>query len=653
MFITNYNIYILTFIIALILFFSSKGFLLYLLLGLVFFIYIYGIYTIRKAGIVFKYAIVDKDINLEKNNSTLKKCLASITVVASIGLFVFFLINYFNYSDHSYYLVDSEGNLLTERSSSEFTIITDDIYEYGVYNHMPYPFSRSKYGLVNIKTGEDTGPIFDNYLKYDHSENRIAWCSDGYFVDVNGKKVITYSSHALTKQKSRRQVIIDNIKEILTDEDREYHDYDFADIFYYRRITDNDCQLDISDEGTYFVNGMAKFYSQLYDGYGILNDKGKVVAKPVNNHVFVFYDYSSMKKNYEIIVADSDKYYDIYNLKGDLIYRYKGKYEPSVNVDLDNRLISIGRDYIIDFDGKTWRSSLYFDYVNHCYYSNENEHSYYVVFDKKILFGSNRLASYQGVYDKDGNLRCLITGDNSKGDDLLDLNGNSILPDYYDVIKAIDNSVLCKDFNNRIAFSDYNGNLTNTDFYYCESLEDDDLIMVSKSVDDKTKYNYIDSHGNLLLSEFCDNLEIYTRSDGVIALGKSENSDGVCILHGSVDGREIIDNECSLSASFGVGDIFNWQKKNTAIIWISSVDSPGQFDLYDIEGNYIDTVDNVDDYIKNHEEGNPRDVITDEIKKLESQFDYVRQYGHVTKYDNRYYEDDYNLIDVYEVKENR
>ena len=639
------NIYILTFTIALILFFSSKGFLLYLLLGLVFFIYIYGIYTIRKAGIVFKYAIVDKDINLEKNNSTLKKCLSSITVVASIGLFVFFLINYFTFSGHSYYLIDSEGNLLTQRISDEgFTIITDDIYEYGVSNHMPDPFSRSKYGLVNIKTGEDTGPIFDHSLEFDNSENRIAWCSDGYFVDVNGNKVITYSSPALTKQKSRRQAIVDNIREILTDEN---HDYYFADIFYYKRINDYNSQLAISDEGTYFVNGMAEFYSQLYDGHGILNDKGNVVAKPI-------YYYIS-NSNYEIYEARADEFIDIYNSKGDLIYRSL-EYKPTV--DIDNKLISIGRDNIIDFDGKIWSSSLYFDIANHCYYSNENEYSYNVVFDKKILFESNTHYSYyQGVYDNDGTLRCLIAADSQLGNEdkykLLDLKGHSLLPDNYDVIKVLDDSVLCKDFNGCIAFADYNGNLTITDYYYSESLKEDDLFMVSKSVDGKNKYNYIDSHGNLLLSEFCENLEIYTPSDVVIVMGKSENSDGVCILHGSVDGREIIANECSLSDSFGVGEIFNWQKKNTAIIWTSSVDSPSQFDLYDIEGNYIDTVDNVDDYINNHEEGNPRDVITDKIKKLESQYDYVRQYGHVRKYNNGYYEDDYNLIDVYLVRENR
>ena len=638
-------IYILIFIIAFILFLSKKAFFVYVLLGLVFFKYLFAIFTVRKAGIVFKYAIVDKDINLEKNNSTLKKCLTLITTVASLGFFVVFLINFFTFSGDKYYLVDGEGDLLTERSSRKgFTIVTDDVYEYCVSNHMPDPFSRSKYGLVNIKTGEDTGPIFDHSLEFDNSENRIAWCSDGYFVDVNGNKVITYSSHVLTKQKSRRQAIVDNIREILTDEN---HDYYFADIFYYKRINDYNSQLAISDEGTYFVNGMAEFYSQLYDGHGILNDKGNVVAKPI-------YYYIS-NSNYGIYEARADEFIDIYNSKGDLIYRSL-EYTPTV--DIDNKLISIGRDNIIDFDGKIWSSSLYFDIANHCYYSNENELSYNVVFDKKILFESNTHYSYyQGVYDNDGTLRCLIAADSQLGNEdkykLLDLKGHSLLPDNYDVIKVLDDSVLCKDFNGCIAFADYNGNLTITDYYYSESLKEDDLFMVSKSVDGKNKYNYIDSHGNLLLSEFCENLEIYTPSDVVIVMGKSENSDGVCILHGSVDGREIIANECSLSDSFGVGEIFNWQKKNTAIIWTSSVDSPSQFDLYDIEGNYIDTVDNMDDYINNHEEGNPRDVSTDEIKKLESQYDYVRQYGHVRKYNNGYYEDDYNLIDVYLVRENR
>ncbi|PHU40065.1 hypothetical protein CSX00_09185 [Pseudobutyrivibrio ruminis] len=628
-------IYILIFIIAFILFWSKKVFLLYVLLGLVFFKYLFAIFTVRKAGIVFKYAIVDKDVNLEKNNFTLKKCLTLITAVASLGFFVVFLVNFLTFSGDKYYLVD-------ERSSRNgFTIVTDDVCEYCVSNHMPDPFSRSKYGLVNIKTGEDTGPIFDHYLEFDNSENRIAWCSDGYFVDVNGNKVITYSSHVLTKQKSRRQAIVDNIREILTDEN---HDYYFADIFYYKRINDYNSQLAISDEGTYFVNGMAEFYSQFYDGHGILNDKGNVVAKPI-------YYYIS-NSNYEIYEARADEFIDIYNSKGDLIYRSL-EYTPTV--DIDNKLISIGRDNIIDFDGKIWSSSLYFDIANHCYYSNENEHSYNVVFDKKILFESNTHYSYyQGVYDNDGTLRCLIAADSQLGNEdkykLLDLKGHSLLPDNYDVIKVLDDSILCKDFNDCIAFADYNGNLTITDYYYSESLKEDDLYMVSKSVDDKTKYNYIDSHGNLLLSEFCENLEIYTPSDVVIVMGKSENSDGVCILHGSVDGREIIANECSLSDSFGVGEIFNWQKKNTAIIWTSSVDSPGQFDLYDIEGNYIDTVDNMDDYINNHEEGNPRDVSTDEIKKLESQYDYVRQYGHVRYYkNNRYREDEFNLIDVYEV----
>ena len=204
--------------------------------------------------------------------------------------------------------------------------------------------------------------------------------------------------------------------------------------------------------------------------------------------------------------------------------------------------------------------------------------SFLSLFDKKILFKSHTHYSYyQGVYDNDGTLRCLIAADSQLGNEdkykLLDLKGHSLLPDNYDVIKVLDDSVLCKDFNGCIAFADYNGNLTITDYYYSESLKEDDLFMVSKSVDGKNKYNYIDSHGNLLFSEFCENLE--------------------------------------------------------------------------------NTVDNVDDYINNHEEGNPRDVSTDEIKKLEAQYDYVRQYGHVRNYNNGYYEDDYNLIDVYLVRENR
>lgn len=155
----------------------------------------------------------------------------------------------------------------------------DTIVQYHIANLMPYwtGFHKDKFGLRDTATGEDTGAIYDRYLFFD-GEN-IAWDYNGHFVDKHGNIVID-TPPSVKAYYSRREEIF-------------YITY----VNFVEGIPGTYAWLDRFEEEAidtpgfgypYFTSGVIKFYSGLYDDYGLLDKHGNIILAPEYIHISTY-----------------------------------------------------------------------------------------------------------------------------------------------------------------------------------------------------------------------------------------------------------------------------------------------------------------------------------------------------------------------------
>ena len=156
----------------------------------------------------------------------------------------------------------------------------DTIKQYYVANLMPYwtGFHKDKYGLRDTATGEDTGAIYDRYLHFD-GEN-IAWDYNGHFVDKHGNIVIDTPPVVKAKPSHREELFY------ITYVDLVEKDVN-ADRLLKRFKKET---IDTPGFGyPYFDNGVIRFYSGLYDAYGLLDKHGNIILAPEYRKLYFEY----------------------------------------------------------------------------------------------------------------------------------------------------------------------------------------------------------------------------------------------------------------------------------------------------------------------------------------------------------------------------
>ena len=397
-------------------------------------------------------------------NTAVKYCSLAVGAL----LFVIFLILKNTYSG-DLYLVDENGNLATEQKAVDFMRVYDDfdnkediVYQYQVRNMLPWwiGYSDSKYGLLNIKTDDNTGPIYDEHLHFD-IENH-AWDGQGHIIDTEGNVLVTIPK-SIMETRSLMQQLYDELIYKFTEIDDKY-------MYHYHRV-------DTFKEGPmrfsqyYFRDGIGVYYDDLKGKYGIINDKGELLTGPEYDYI----DGSESSSNYRSRCLSAYNYYfNIYykeyylNNKGEVILENdKSDLVTRVNVNYTRGYISYEQDSddhqtcetkIINFDGEIISDKYILeddsdsnDIANAKSLDKGDTNAYAIGMGGRIIFKSDQYISYYSSCDYKGNINYLIARNKSNMYELIDLNGDHIAPgEFTDVMHpyGYGSIILCRDSGN-------------------------------------------------------------------------------------------------------------------------------------------------------------------------------------------------------------
>lgn len=195
---------------------------------------------------------------------------AKFIYITCIALLSFVCLILKNKYTGDLYLVDANGNIVTEQKAIDFFPVDDEeeIYQYKVRSLLPAWIwgSDYKYGLINIKTGENTGPIYDEFLDFDW--DFTAWDGNGHIIDTSGNVLLTLPK-SITKKRALHQEIYDELlSNIIPGDlyDRYYHFYDA-----YR-------EGPFIKGGSYFYDGTGVYFNELSGKYGLIDDNGNILT---------------------------------------------------------------------------------------------------------------------------------------------------------------------------------------------------------------------------------------------------------------------------------------------------------------------------------------------------------------------------------------
>lgn len=428
--------------------------------------------------------------------------------------------------------------------------VQDDMYQYRVSNKMPKwsGFHRDWWGLINIKTGEQTNATHRERLKYDDAG--LAWDFAGHFIDYQGNVVISVDHSVLKKSTARTTMMISLVSFLRDDRYEQGIDiYNYkneyvnslywTDIFGFAdgarknaRIRWDDLDKYSVSSGniissgqfitseaydSYFTNHIAIFYSEANGAYGLINDKGKVISRPAflgfsSEYGFevipvvkkITGRYGVLNDNGDYILEGNVDYNILTNKKNIVWWRKEDEFDGYKIMDFSGKDITDGRKFVHydPFYGDV--TSFDMEYV-------DDEISFYkeVALDctGKEVFSSDLYSGYISYKSTNGEIKYLLARQKENSQwVLIDTAGNIVSEHEYSDLYVVDENepafVVCEEsdsLNTDIVF--FNGKIVKTQYQYCGYDKNLELIKVQrkkKGSSNTYEYNYIDLKGHLV-----------------------------------------------------------------------------------------------------------------------------------------------------------
>ncbi|SDB08743.1 hypothetical protein SAMN02910298_00358 [Pseudobutyrivibrio sp. YE44] len=563
-------------------------------------------------------------------------------IIIVVSLFIIFVCeNIYITGDKK--LTNENGKVLSEQKSyDEFEKVSSDVYIYSKENIMPEKsmFYDIKYGILNVKTGYNSGAIYDGFPEFD--DDGIAPDYKGHFINMDGEIVFDIPG-SITRHKSLRQQFLD-----LAFQERsnvEYNNLKESVIkqnhFYYVEIFRSGiCVSREYNKGNpikhYFGHGLAFYYSELNDCFGIISDDGKILTKPI------FDDFSS-ENRYEVtpvhIKGGGNNVID-YKLRYLVDESYDGVVVRDVDCDLKKFFVEYDDVHedgsfdeyvaIIDFDGNVFEDDKAFSPEDgrlgsgyFCLRRNDGSNNIAVFHGDKILYETNKYNKICIEYDEENNSYLMCKRDDVIN--ILDVNGEIIITGNYGDYSKSEDDIFClecldDEHLGEAVIADLDGNIKYTGYKYhgLYTTEDDEetLFTVYQQVgpDNKfTIYNQIDTTGELVSDDwylYKGHETIYDVEDGnngkTLEFFAELNDDMEPVVHWHDEkGKEIFSGKFSDDFDDGFEcdychDEYNAEYYGKLVFWTRNKN--GKWDFFDENGKYIKSGETLYDFVYNHDD---------------------------------------------------
>lgn len=427
-------------------------------------------------------------------------------------LFIALMLLRNSYTEGSLPLTDYDGNVVTiqktlddlskEHESHYYT--GDNVYQYNACNKMPSwsIFYHEKYGLINASTGENTGAKYDDYLFFDDAG--IAYDNDRHFIDRSGKEVLKVP-YIVNAKTSYRQELFNKLMKAVNDSYKYdwWNDHcrsEYISYFgWYLNLNYDDSKFISTYSDYYFEKGLAPYYTEYNERYGLIKDDGTLITLPK-------FSYIDGENKYEVSTVSG--YYD----GNRYIIGSDGKKLPIKDLRYweyykNSRLILVNDRYLYSFDGDLIDEG-YFEHVKNwgditCFIKKENsrdENGTLEVYsgNAELIFSSDLYDKCDARADENGAITYMVAH-NENGYVLIDTEGRLICPNTYShfVVTEDFNTFLGIDSDSRIDILRLDGTIIRTDYRIVDWRPISSTYQVRK-MDDDNLYNEMDLNGNLL-----------------------------------------------------------------------------------------------------------------------------------------------------------
>lgn len=578
-----------------------------------------------------------------------RKAFDFLRIVILIGLIVyaaFILIKKNQFDSNLNFLADHPSDIV-DRFGEAYSIVqqSEDVYTYKVHNNMPVNscFYDEKYGIINIKTNYNSGPVYDECPMFD--SDGISPDYKGHMIDLDGNVVFDIPSF-VTRKKSVRQRIIDNDLADIYDKNilfgyssdngmfsishsiNNFWEYDGLILCDEFHNSDYTYRYDFDSERHYFDKGIAVFYSEVNNCFGIITKDCNRLIDPIFEKISFENGYGLIgvyQKNDGYNVIDSNgkflipTYFDNVNIikmypdKGTAFFTSSSSYIDDIDesylyeVDADDDY-QYKDSYIYegDYDYEYWSELLRQDVF--VLTNNTDSRNLKTVFsDGEIVLESNEYTKLSLVDSSIDNY--IFACQKQDGFiNIIDVNENVLIPgNYSDYVYIGDGRFYLKSADKEhfgeAIIADIDGNIQYTGLEFVsagkEKDEDSDInLKVSKNIGSDSYlivYNYIDSNGDILDDWHIDKGE-YTYSDLTYHYEVKVDDNNEKRLHWYNENFNYIFSEYLLSGTtkdvdFGIEFLDkdeNIEQYGPAFFWIKN--ELGSYDLYDSKGEYIRTI---------------------------------------------------------------
>ena len=575
-----------------------------------------------------------------------RKAFYILRMIIGIGLIVFaifILIKKNQFDSNLNFLADHPSDIV-DRFGEAYSIVqqSEDVYTYKIHNSMPENscFYDEKYGIINIKTNYNSGPVYDECPMFD--SDGISPDYKGHMIDLDGNVVFDIPSF-VTRKKSVRQRIIDNDladiydKNILFENSLDngnfstsgfndhFWEYDGLILCYEFNNRDYNHRYDRDYERHYFDKGIAVYYSEVNNCFGIITKDGNRLIDPIFEKISFENGYGLIgvyqKKNgYNVIDSNGEflipTYFDNVYIKK--MYPDKGTafFIDSADSDINDSCL-----YVVDADDD-------YQYIDSYIYEGDYNYKYWRLLLKQDVFVLTRTSgrNLQVVFS-DGEI--VLESDEykkisvvepfienyifacQKQDgfiNIIDVNEKVLIPgNYSDYVYIGDGRFYLKSADKEhfgeAIIADIDGNIQYTGLEFVsagkEKDEDSDIYLkVSKNIGSDSYlivYNYIDSKGDIIDNWHIDKGEYscYDLTYYYQVLLEDNNEKG---LYWYDENYNNIFSTNSISGSqmdvdFGVeplGKDENIELYGPVFFWVKN--ESGDYDLYDSKGEFIRTI---------------------------------------------------------------
>ncbi|PHU41520.1 hypothetical protein CSX00_01260 [Pseudobutyrivibrio ruminis] len=575
------------------------------------------------------------------------KAFYILRMIIGIGLIVFaifILIKKNQFDSNLNFLADHPSDIV-DRFGEAYSIVqqSEDVYTYKVHNNMPVNscFYDEKYGIINIKTNYNSGPVYDECPMFD--SDGISPDYKGHMIDLDGNVVFDIPSF-VTRKKSVRQRILDNDladiydKNILFENSLDngsfstsgfndhFWEYDGLILCYEFNNRDFNRRYDRDYERHYFDKGIAVYYSEVNNCFGIITEDGNRLIDPIFEKISFENGYGLIgvyqKKNgYNVIDSNGEflipsTSYDYVNIKK--MYPDKGTafFIDSADSDINDSCL-----YVVDADDD-------YQYIDSYIYEGDYNYKYWRLLLKQdvfvltrtsgrnlqVVFSDGEIVLESNEYKKISVVEPFIENyifACQKQDgfiNIIDVNEKVLIPGNYSdyayigdgrfYLKSAD-----KEHFDEAIIADINGNITYTGFEFVSADEEKEdgkntNLKVSKNIGSDSYlivYNYIDSNGEII-DDWHINKGEYTNYDLTYhyEVKVDDNNEKRLHWYDKSDNyifSEYIPSGTTEDVDFGIEFLDkdeNIEQYGPAFFWIKN--ELGSYDLYDSKGEYIRTI---------------------------------------------------------------